>query len=85
MMTNKLETRYRILAFILASRLQKVISNIVGPDKTAYIKNRFIGRNIRLIQDVFNLYNEKELSGLFLFLDFKRPLTVLNGNSLLEL
>ena len=65
-------TEYRILAFILASCLQKVISNIVGPDQTAYVKNRFIGTNIRLIQDVFNLYNEKGLSGLFLFLDFKK-------------
>ena len=65
-------TDYRILASILASRLQKVISNIVGPDQTAYVKNRFIGTNIRLIQDVFNLYNEKGLPGLFLFLDFKK-------------
>ena len=49
-------TDYRILAFILANRLQNVIKDIVGPDQVAYIKNCFIGTNIRLVQDLFNLY-----------------------------
>ena len=65
-------TDYCILAFILASRLQNVIKDIVGPDQEAYIKNRFIGTNIRLVQDLFNLYNEKNLPGLFVFVDFKK-------------
>ena len=29
---------YRILTCVLASRLQRVIGDIVGPDQTAYIK-----------------------------------------------
>ena len=65
-------TDYRILAFILANRRQNVIKDIVGPDQIAYIKNRFIGTNICLVQDLFNLYNEKNLLGLFVFVDFKK-------------
>ena len=65
-------TDYRILAFILANRLQSVIKDIVGPDQVAYIKNRFTGTNIRLVQDLFNLYNETNLPGLFVFVDFKK-------------
>ena len=30
-------------------RLQNVINDIVGPDQVAYINNRFIGTNIRLV------------------------------------
>ena len=65
-------TDYRILACVLASRLQRVINDIVGPDQTAYIKGRFIGSNVRLVQDVFDLYNNKKLSGLFMFVDFEK-------------
>ena len=67
-------TDCRILACVLASRLQRVINDIVGPDQTAYIKGRFIaiGSNVRLVQDVFDLYNNKKLSGLFMFVDFEK-------------
>ena len=41
-------------------------------DQTAYIKGHFIGSNVRLIQDVFDLYNKKNLSGLFMFIDFEK-------------
>ena len=57
---------------MLASHLQRVIGDIVGPDQTAYIKGRFIGSNVRLMRDVFDLYNMKNLSGLFMFIDFEK-------------
>ena len=49
---NLLNYDYKILAYVLASRLQKVIGNIVKNDQTGYIKGRFVGQNIRLIQDI---------------------------------
>ena len=63
---------YRIVTCVLASRLQRVIGDIVGPDQTACIKGRFIGSNVRLIQDVFDMCNKKNLSGLFMFIDFEK-------------
>jgi len=63
---------YRILAHILASRLQNVISHIVDPAQVAYIKERFIGTNIRLVHDIFDLYNEKSRSGIIVFADFRK-------------
>ena len=38
----------------------------------AYIKGRFVETNIKLIQDIFNLYNTKDKSGLLMFVDFKK-------------
>ena len=52
---NLLNYDYKILAYVLASRLQKVIGNIVKNDLTGYIKGRFVGQNIRLIQDIIEL------------------------------
>ena len=65
-------TDYKIVAHILSARLQNVISDIVGPNQVAYIKGRFIGTNIRLVQDIFDLYNKHNFPGLFLFADFKK-------------
>ena len=65
-------TDYRILAGVLATRLQNVISDLVGPEQVAYIKGRFIGTNTRLIQDIFQLYNQKNYPGLFMFIDFQK-------------
>ena len=45
-------TDYRILAFTLAERIQQVISKLINTDQVAYIRERFIGNNVRLISDV---------------------------------
>ena len=43
---------YKILAFVLALRIQKTIHNVISCDQTGYIRKRFIGTNIRKILDV---------------------------------
>ena len=47
-------------------------SDLVSPNQVAYIKGRFIGTNIRLVKDIFDLYNKHNYSGLLLFADFKK-------------
>jgi len=75
---------YRILAFVLASRLQLVISDIVDPSQVAYIKGRFIGANVRLVCDIFDLYNEKQLSGIMLFADFQKAFDTIEWDFLFK-
>jgi hypothetical protein len=43
---------YKILAFVLAERVQKLLPNIIEPDQTGYVKGRFIGTNIRTVEDI---------------------------------
>ena len=71
---------YKILAFVLSNRLQKVICKLVSPEQTAYIKKRFIGENIRLLLDTIEYINLKELPGILLFLDFKKAYDSLSWN-----
>lgn len=40
---------YKILTKAIAKRLEKVLPKIINPDQTRYVKNRYIGENIRLI------------------------------------
>ena len=45
---------YKILTKTIAKRLEKVLPNIISIDQTRYVKGRYIGENIRLIQDVIH-------------------------------
>ena len=67
-----LKAYYKILTKVLAKRLEKVLPKLINPDQTGYVKGRYIGENIRLIEDLM-FYTEKEnLPGIAVFLDFRK-------------
>lgn len=67
-----LNVDYKILTKVLAKRLEKVLPKLINADQTGYVKGRYIGENIRLIQDLmFYTYNEN-LPGVAIFLDFRK-------------
>ena len=43
---------FKIISKALASRLKKVFPNLISPQQTAYVENRFIGESGRLIADI---------------------------------
>ena len=45
---------YKILAHALANRLHNVLPSIISQDQQCFIKNRCIGSNIRLFQDIID-------------------------------
>ena len=75
---------YRILAFTLAQRVQKVIGNIISNDQTAYIKGRYMGTSIRLVSDAIDYFDMMEESGFPLMLDFKKDFDSVEWNFLLR-
>ena len=44
----------KILSYVLAQRLKNLLPNIINEDQTGYVKNRFIGFNLRQIQDIID-------------------------------
>ena len=77
-------TDYKILAFVLANRLNRVIANIVSSDQTGYIKGRFIGTNIRLISDIIEHADRINVGGAILFLDFEKAFDSLEWDFMLK-
>ena len=71
---------YKILAFILARRLQAVINNLVSEDQSAYVKGRYIGINARTILDIFEFCEENEKGGILFFLDFQKSFDSVEWN-----
>ena len=63
---------YKIAAKALANRLKKVLPKLVNSDQTGFMKGRFIGENIRLIDGVINSAEVENIPGLLLFLDFEK-------------
>lgn len=70
-----LNTDYKILTHILANRLKKVINKLINTDQTGYLKGRSIGYNIRLINDVIDYFENNNIEGAIIFLDFQNLLT----------
>ncbi|KAL9962045.1 hypothetical protein ACROYT_G031110 [Oculina patagonica] len=67
-----LNVDYKILTKVLAKRLEKVLPKLANPDQTGYVKGRYIGENIRLIQDLMFYTDKTNLPGIALFLDFRK-------------
>ena len=63
---------YKIATKAIASRIKTVIPKLIFDDQTDFIKGRFIGENIRLIDGFIKYTAEKNMPGLLLFLDFEK-------------
>lgn len=67
-----LNSDYKIITKLLAIRLQEVLPSIVCEDQTGYIKGRFIGQNIRIMEDVVYFTEMNDLPGIILSIDFEK-------------
>ena len=79
-----LNTDYKIITHILASRLQKVLPEIISSDQNGYLKGRFIGHNIRTILDTIQYTSQKDQQAYLLFLDFEKAFDKLDHKFLIN-
>ena len=63
---------YKLGAKSIAIRLKNVLPSTISYDQTGFIKGRFTGKNIRLIDSVIRFAKERNIPGLLLFLDFEK-------------
>ena len=66
-----LNSDYKTAAEAIANRLKNVLPKLINSDKTGFLKGRFIGENITLIDGVINHTAARNIPGLLIFLDFK--------------
>ena len=67
-----LNTDFKILAKVLASRLNKVINKLIDSDQLGYIKDRYIGENSGKIVDVLNYRDESDIEAILAQIDFEK-------------
>ena len=77
-------TDYKIIAFVLARRLQRVLPYIINDDQTGYMKGRFIGNNVRIVLDIFEICEEENRPGALIMLDYQKAFDTVEWNFLFE-
>ena len=71
----------KIASKVIATRVIKVLQEIIHCNQTGYVKGRFIGEAARSIMDVMDYTKNKTYQGYCFSLTSKKLLTVLTGNS----
>ena len=65
-----LNVDYKIASKVIATRLEKVLDLLISSDKRGFLKGRYIGQNIRLVNDVVEQTKIQNIPGILLQLDF---------------
>ena len=69
---------YKMVTSVIATRLKKVLSELISDCQTGFIKGRFIGESTRLVYDM-NYTEKKQKNGLLMLIS-KRLSTRSHGN-----
>ena len=63
---------YKILVYVLTEHLKLVLKEVIHPSQMAYIPGKFIGTNIRKVQDAIDYAKATDKEWVVLFLDFQK-------------
>ena len=67
-----LNTDYKIGAKSIASRVKRILLQVIGVQQTGFLKGRFIGENIRYVLDLTEYSHRYQIPGFVLFVDFEK-------------
>ena len=68
---------YKILARAIAKRIEPKLPKLIHSDQTGSVKGRYIGQNVRLLNDLIEFTESNKVSGLLLFIDFEKAFDTL--------
>ena len=62
----------KIATKFLAFRIRNVLSSLIHSDQTAYVKGRYIGESVRLIDDILEYTESNDIEVLLFSADFEK-------------
>ena len=62
----------KIASKAIAYRLRKIIPDLIHPDQTAYVKGRYIGESVRVIEDILEHADQENLDGILFAADIEK-------------
>ena len=63
---------YKLLSKTISFRVTEYLPKLIHHNQSGFVKGRFIGDSIRVLQDIMSYTLEKRLPGLVLFIDFEK-------------
>ena len=79
-----LSTDYKLITKMLAMKLSSVLSDLIHHDQTAYIKGRYIGENIRTIDNAIEYCKQNNMSAILLLIDFEKAFDTIRWKFLMK-
>ena len=73
----------KMISKSLATRVRKILSNLIDSSETVYANERFIGESGRLIDDVIKVCHIQKISGHLLTIDIEKTFDSLNHKFLI--
>ena len=68
---------YKTAAKAVATRMKRVLPDIISNDQTGFLKGRSIGENVRLLNSVISYAEQQNVPGMLLFIDFEKAFDTL--------
>ena len=75
---------YKIIFKAIASRLERVLPNLMSSQKTAYVENRFVGASGRLIADIIEITDVLNKEGFLVTMDIQKVLDLVDHTFLIS-
>ena len=75
---------YKILTKCLAHRLHSVLPSIINTDQSGFLKDRYIGENIRTVADILDYTSLKQKPGIILLLDFEKAFDTIRWSFIID-
>ena len=79
-----LNADYNLIAKALVKRIIMYLPKLVNDDQTGYVKDRYIGTNIRLIEDMMHQTTKMKIPGIILTIDFEKAFDSLRWDFMYE-
>ena len=69
---------------VIATRIKKVLPNIIHHNQTSFIEDRFIGEAVRSIFDIMDFTAKGNIPGQMIFIDFQKAFDSIEWDDLLS-
>lgn len=79
-----LNVDYKIATKAISNRIKRVLPTIINFEQTDFMKNRYIGENVRTIFDIIEYLNKNNKPGLLFFADFEKAFDSLKHDYITE-
>ena len=79
-----LNVSYKLASACIANRLKIVLPSITNPVQTGFMKNLYIGENIRILYDVMHYVESINIPGLLFLIDFAKAFDTISHSYILD-
>ena len=73
---------YKLISSTLSNRIKPILPSLIPPTQTGFIDGRFMGDTTRLIYDLIQITEDKQIPGLLMLIDFEKAFDSLSWNFL---